>query len=121
MGLPNITALCTIYSMNEKLLTILNELKEAMQAHYGSRLVDLLLYGSQARGEAKRHSDIDVMVILTGDVDPWVEIERAGTISADISLKHDVVISCIYIPISRYTNDKSSPLLKNVRREGVKV
>lgn len=107
--------------MDKKLIPILDELKVALQNHYGSRLVDIFLYGSQARGEGTNHSDIDMMVILEGEVDPWAEIEQAGVISAAISLKHDVVISCVYIPITRYKNDLGSPLLRNVRREGVKV
>ena len=104
-----------------RLTDVLTELREELCQLYGSRLVELILYGSQARGEARSDSDIDVMVVLSGDVDPWTEIERAGKVTAALSLKHDVVISCIYIPTSRFLNDKNSPLLKNVHHEGIKL
>jgi len=32
--------------------------------HYGDRLVKLLLYGSQARGDARPWSDVDVLAVL---------------------------------------------------------
>ncbi|MCA9997743.1 MAG: nucleotidyltransferase domain-containing protein [Anaerolineales bacterium] len=106
---------------NTHLTIVLAELRREFSQLYGSRLVELILYGSQARGEAAPDSDIDVMVVLSGEVDPWVEIERGGKITAALSLKHDVVISCVYMPTNRFMNDKHSPLLRNVRREGIKL
>jgi uncharacterized protein len=55
--------------MSEKLATILAELRRHLEALYGPRLVHLVLYGSQARGDAEPSSDIDVLVVLQGPVD----------------------------------------------------
>ena len=85
---------------------------------YGSRLVLLVLYGTQARGDAELGSDIDVLVVLEGEVAPFHEIEHVTPITADLSLKHDVVISCVYVSAERYYREKS-PFMLNVRREGV--
>ncbi|MBL0062906.1 MAG: nucleotidyltransferase domain-containing protein [bacterium] len=59
--------------MNPKLKPILDELREALAAHYGERLSKLVLFGSQARGDAEEDSDIDVLVVLKGEVNPKVE------------------------------------------------
>jgi hypothetical protein len=60
------------------------------------------------------------MIVLKGPVNPGNEIARTGEISADISLKYDVVISCIFMSAERYTTEQS-PLIMNVHREGVTV
>lgn len=99
---------------------ILSDLRQQLQAYYGSRLTDLVLYGSQARGDASFGSDIDVLVVLEGTVDPLQEISRAGEITAAISLQYDVVISCVYVSKDRYTQEKS-PLLLNIHQEGVLI
>ena len=99
---------------------ILSELRRRLEDIYGPRLERVLLYGSQARGDAEPGSDIDVMIVLAGSVSPGEEIARVGTITAEISLDHEVVISCIFVSDDRYASDRS-PLLLNVRREGVAI
>ncbi len=106
--------------MNPKLKTILAELRSRLEALHGDRLVKLVLFGSQVRGDADADSGIDVLVVLKGEVDPFEEIERDSHVMADVSLEHDVAISSIYIPEERY-NRGAGPLLLNVRAEGVSV
>ena len=70
---------------------VLDELKERLSAAYGERLHAVVLFGSEARGDARPDSDIDVLVVLetlTGDYGE--ELERGD-----------------------------SPLLREVRRSGV--
>jgi hypothetical protein len=38
---------------------------------YGSRLVTVLVFGSRARGDADPDSDLDLLVVLEGGVEPW--------------------------------------------------
>jgi predicted nucleotidyltransferase len=106
--------------MNEQLNAILGELRMALESLYGNRLEQVILFGSQARGDAQFGSDIDVLIVLSGDVRPGEEIHRTGGIVSRISLKYDVVISCLFIPSERYSHEQS-PLLRNLRREGVMV
>jgi predicted nucleotidyltransferase len=104
--------------MVEKTQTVLAELHPIFKRIYGERLLRLILFGSQARKDATAGSDIDILVVLKGSVNPAQEIARTGEISAALSLKHDVVISCTFVSEKRY-NTEQSPLLLNVRREGV--
>jgi predicted nucleotidyltransferase len=106
--------------MSERLGNLLAELRRRFEALYGPRLVRLMLYGSQARGDAEPGSDIDVLVVLEGRVQPGEEIRRVGGITAGISLENNVVISCAFVSAERFELEKS-PLLMNVRREGVPV
>lgn len=106
--------------MNEKLDTILTELHRHFKTLYGPRLARLILYGSQARGEAEPGSDIDVMVVLEGPINPGQEIERTGEIISELSLEYDEVISCVFVSTKQFEQEQS-PLLLNVRREGITI
>jgi predicted nucleotidyltransferase len=106
--------------MDEKLRTILAELRRRFEALYGERLVQMVLFGSYARGDAAPGSDIDVLIVLRGPVNPGEEISRTGELTASLSLQYDVVISRIFISAEQFSGEQS-PLLLNVRREGVPV
>lgn len=106
--------------MTEKLAEILQELRQELESMYGDRLVQLVLYGSQARGDADAESDIDVLVVLSGELDYGAEIERTSYLTSDLSLKYDVVLSRIFVQEDRYDKEQS-PFLINVRREGVLI
>ncbi len=106
--------------MTVKLQHILAEFRRGLEDLYGPRLVEVVLYGSQARNDASADSDIDVMIVLGGAVDSNTEIPRASPLASGLSLQHDVVISCVYISEEAFRRDES-PLLLNIRREGVLV
>ncbi len=106
--------------MNEKLQTILTELKAKLTAEYGNRLVNVILFGSQARGDATPESDIDVMIVLKDEVNPFAEIDRTGRIASELSLKYDTLVSRTFLSEQEY-RQKQSSFLFNVRREGVFV
>jgi predicted nucleotidyltransferase len=77
-----------------------------------------VLFGSQARGDAEPGSDIDVLVVLQGVVSPCEEIARTINDVADISLAYNEVVSCVFVSEEQFERERS-PLLLNVRREGV--
>lgn len=80
----------------------------------------MVLYGSQARDDAVFASDIDVLVVLRGTVSPCEEIARTINDVADISIEYDEVIACVFVSEDEFERERS-PLLLNVRREGVPV
>lgn len=101
-----------------EVLKIVSELRNRLEELYGATLVQLVLFGSQARGDADPASDIDVLVVLRGTVNQGIEIRRTGGIVADLSLKNDVVISCVFMEEDRYLH-RNGPLLRNIRKEGI--
>lgn len=96
------------------------ELRRELASLYGDHVVDLVLYGSRARGDAEADSDIDILVVLKGQVNPAREVHRTSDLLSDISLKHDVVISCVFVDESKYRNGKG-PLIRNILREGIRI
>ena len=106
--------------MDRQIKHIIQELREALEALYGARLTRLVLYGSHARGDTNEDSDIDVMVVLDGNVSAWEEITRMNDIVTELCLKHATLISLFPIAESDYLT-KQSPVLHNVHQEGVMV
>ena len=99
---------------------IIKEFRAKAEKLYGKRLKNIILYGSWSRGQATEDSDIDLAVILEGEVDPCQEIDRMADIFTDLNLEHNVLIA-VY-PVSESDFDKiKSPLLINVSREGITV
>ncbi len=107
-------------SLNEKLRSLLTELKQRFQAEYGERLVNMILFGSQARGDAEAGSDIDVLVVLQGDVIPSIEIFKTEVIVGDISLKYDEVLSCLFMAETRFLTEHNL-LLNNIQADGIAI
>ena len=97
---------------------ILSTLLSQLSQHYQERLDRVILFGSYARGEATSDSDIDVLVILEEPVDATVELQQTSQLVAELCLEHNVLISRLFLSRSRYETERS-PLLKNIRREGV--
>ncbi len=104
--------------MTQHIQNILTELKTGLSELYADRLERLMLYGSQARGDAKPDSDIDVLVVLKGEVNSWQEVLHSENVTADVSLQHGVFVSTIFVSAEDYRRDDES-LFANVRREGI--
>ena len=106
--------------MSEKVKTILAQLRRRFERLYGDRLVRMILFGSQARGDSDDGSDIDVLVVLAGHVSPCEEISRTIDDLAELSGQNDVVIACVFMDEDRFLH-RNGPLLRNVRKEGIPI
>jgi len=97
---------------------LLQELHQSLKNFYGDRLTHLVLFGSQARRDATEDSDIDILLVLKAPISPGDEIFRLSAIKTDLNLKYDELISIIPISEIDYQT-RSTPLLDNIRREGI--
>jgi uncharacterized protein len=103
---------------NEKLFTITDELKRELTKIYQDQLSKLILFGSQARGDANPYSDIDILVVLKDEINPVEEINRNSYLISEMCLKYDVLINCFYITESNLNNDNKL-LIKNIKKDGI--
>ena len=97
---------------------ILEEFRAEAEELYGDRLRDVILYGSWARGEGTEDSDIDVLVVLKGKIYPGEEIDRMIDLITEINLKYETLLAIYPVSEEDYAII-NSPLMKNVRREGI--
>jgi len=106
--------------MQWELRNILSETKKVLEQMYGKELINVILYGSYARGDYDENSDIDILVVLKNLKSTGEEIDRIVDAIYDINLKHNTLISVVPISYEDYKNI-NSPLLLNVRKEGIIV
>jgi len=100
--------------------TIVGEYREGLTRELGPNLIAIILYGSYARGDAAEGSDVDVLCVMKGPLDYGELIQRTSSLTARISLDHDVTLSRAFMPEQEYSAP-TSPFAMNVRREGMKV
>lgn len=105
-------------TMKENIKPIIEEFKTRLRELYGKKLKNIILYGSWARGDAREHSDIDLAVLLEGEVNQGREIDRMIEIITDLQLRYNTLISVYPVSMKNYRSI-NSPLLMNVHREGI--
>ncbi len=106
-------------TINPAIEPIVREFKTALQAMYGDRLREVILYGSYARGDYDEESDIDLMVVLNDErVDTFAEIRRISPLETSLLLTYGVAVSPLPVPYSLYKNS-FSPIYQEVRKDGM--
>lgn len=105
----------------ENIKSITNDLNQSLKLIYGEKLKNLILFGSYARGDAHKNSDIDFLAVIDSkDVpfDPCKEIDMMNDAIYEMVLKYDIAISVIPVSEYQYLNSPN-PLFINVKNEGI--
>ncbi len=94
------------------------EFKRGPRARYLGRVKKVVLYGSRARGDARRGSGWDVAVFIKGRVAAR-EATVLSHIGSDLFFDRGWNIHPVALPARRETED--SFFLRSVRRDGIAV
>ena len=97
---------------------LLTEIKTRLQAVHGPRLRGVILYGSEARGEAGPDSDVDILVLLEDPVRLGRDLEKNLEAVYPLSLEIGRQISALPASAKEYET-YDCPLYRNIHREGI--
>lgn len=103
----------------KKVKEILNEFKKGINDILGNKFEELILFGSYARGDYEFGSDIDVLLLVKEKLTKE-EDKKISQLSSDISLEHDIVITCFDYLLHDYKH-RNSPFLLNAKKDAVKI
>jgi predicted nucleotidyltransferase len=98
--------------------TLYREPKRRLQDAFGDRLKGVVIYGSEARGEATEDSDIDVMVLLDGPADLWEDIRQGIDATYDLTLALGISIHPDPVDAAEYEKGAFA-LYRNAKKEGI--
>ena len=98
---------------------VLGELVEGILSILESQVIRIVLYGSVARGTNTAESDVDIALLLNGNLSRETE-DKLSDLIVDLNLKCDIVLSVIDIDYEMFKKwEKVTPFYKNVNEEGV--
>ncbi|MBN1328169.1 MAG: nucleotidyltransferase domain-containing protein [Candidatus Heimdallarchaeota archaeon] len=106
--------------MDKQLKEIMKRIKNYLIETYDEKITRVIIYGSKARGEATKDSDVDVLVVVEDTVNCSIVRKSLSDLLWEILMTEGELVSVIVIPESLYNNYNSAFLI-NVREEGIIV
>ena len=104
--------------MNMKRPDIVRQIKEAIRKKDANATA--ILYGSEARGEARADSDIDILILVDGEKLSIAREQEYTTPLYEIEWASGVQISPTVMLRSRWENRPfNTPFYLNIMREGI--
>lgn len=101
-----------------KVRDVIIELQKGLKELYGDRFRGLLLYGSYARGTADEGSDVDLLLLLEGPLNPAREVLHLQTVKWPLALESDLALSVVPVDIKDFER-ADSIFLSIVRKEAI--
>jgi predicted nucleotidyltransferase len=97
---------------------IIQDIKSRLHKSIGTRFRGIVVYGSEARDEAAKDSDIDILVLLTGPISLWEDTHAIVESLYDIQLQ---ILRPFHVTPVNYKSFKAGEyaLYRNAKREGI--
>lgn len=109
--------------MSSTIEMLLREYTEAVAKIYGKYLKSVILYGSYARGDFTKDSDIDIMILLDlTDMEIKNYRHNLSGITFEFNMDHDIDIKPIAKSEAHFKKWVDTyPFYATVKKEGVKL
>ncbi len=107
-------------ALPDRIRDVVLELETGLKRFYGARYRGLFLYGSYARGTAWEGSDVDLLLLLEGPVDPVREILDSEPVVWPLCLESGLVLSVMPADAEAYERGDRS-FFRVVREDAIPV
>lgn len=98
---------------------LLHQIRARLQEAFGQRLRGIVLYGSEARGEARDDSDIDVLMLLEGPIDLGRDIHVSVQALYPLVLRIGRTVEAFPVDVQRYEAGAMA-LYRRAKKEGIR-
>lgn len=100
---------------------VIKSFVEKLRENIGDEILKIMLFGSKARGDFSRDSDIDIFVLVK---EKNQELrDKIGDITADYIYDYDIPLSPVLYDIDEYNQNSKlgSFFFENVEKEGISL
>lgn len=141
LGISNRTALDKLNELNEREPTVMRKevgasaviwyirpgvvheqafetFAEQLTEECESQIERIILYGSVARGDAREHSDVDVLIVTEDETAREIVTERASSMAFDLMLETGVSFSLNYKTTDEMEEQRDLSYIQSVLNEG---
>ena len=107
--------------VNKTAEKIVKEAKTLCSMLFKEKLQDVYLYGSYARGDFNKYSDVDILVTVDMDDEQLIKYRKfIMKIDHELTWKYDIIVSIITVPTGRFSRFVDIlPFYRNVKAEGI--
>lgn len=103
---------------NQKLLI---DLKQHLNKNYGNSIKNIVLFGSQARGDSGDYSDYDILILLDKDYSAKDE-SMILDLCYDIDLKYNILLDVHLLSKKEISSLRGKqPIFSNALKSGVYI
>jgi len=81
----------------------------------------VILFGSQARGDAREDSDWDLLVLLDKEKKAFEDEDTYGYPFDKIGWNYGVAVNAILYSTEEWEKRRITPFYKNVKKEGIEI
>lgn len=108
-----------IFTLNEKEKIAVKEFKVKLLERLKNKIVLIKLFGSKARGDFRKDSDIDILIVLKGE--DRIARNEVYDLATEILLERDIYISVkvFFESEFRYLNSIPTIFMQFVNKEGI--
>jgi predicted nucleotidyltransferase len=102
----------------------LDRFRAALERRFGSRLRELVLFGSHARGDAHEESDVDVLVVVEGlTPEEKIEVFDLGydADAADRAAWVGLAPFAVSLEAARHLRGRERRIMADIARDGIRL
>lgn len=110
-----------IKTLTKKENQALQEFKQQLTKKIGANLDKLMLFGSKARGDSKKASDIDILVVLKDYTSDDVDFIYDQV--TQIAITHGIYLSTKILTLKEYQRflQLPTPFMTNIKKDALSI